>query len=433
MYTLFINSVIKNFTVLLLDQNNNLIDSNGCEDSKLFSKICAEFFFKHKDANINRIIYVNGPGLFNNLRSGYLACKAAALKFNIKNIESISSLDLLESVGLPAKISASKITDYVKINGKTIELEKDKKEEKKIFTLDILNNFDKLKFKTLTEIEYGKEPNIQKTSPAYIVLSLTLILIMISVPISIYLSNLNTQTNRIIKNSLDFEVAKSEGQLRLKEILSEFDSGTDLNNQSEAISDQMTLHYDIHSIVNEQISENLYISPFMGSGNAGENCKPFSKNITTSDPCNFHKLSSDQTLIYNIPQGFSLPQSIVTSEQFSDSPLDALLIEGNKVSKLSLTADVNDNAKFNITSNNVLSENINRALVLKMKSEFVKLKNDTLSNSLNLQFQSDKALPYIQQIATGYIEFSNSKQKIFLSQERKAIENNSELGILVSN
>lgn len=432
MYTLFINSVVKNYTILLLDQDQNLVDSFNTENSKLFAKCTAEFLFKHRNTNVSRIIYVNGPGLFNNIRSGYLACKAAALRFNLEEIQSISSLDLLNTLGFEPEISASKNTCYVKTNNQVIEKLKGDKNESIIYTIDLVNNFKNLEFKPLEKINYGKAPNIQKSSPGYIVLSLTLILIMISVPIAMYLSNLNTQTNRLIKSSIDFELAKSEGQKKLKEILINYNERDNLTGARFEINDNMTLHYDIYSEV-EQANEALYTVPFQGSGNAGENCEALNETIDEDNPCNFYKLSSSQSIIYNIPVDYPLPKQILTNFEFEEVPFTALFINNNSVEELLLGVNPENNTKIDITHQNLLSENTNTYLILHMINEYVNTSDNTLINSINVQFQSDTPLAYVSKIASGFVEFSNSKNIIKLSQERKPIENNTELGILLSN
>lgn len=432
MNTLFINSAVKNYTILLIDEDFNLIDSGSTEDPKMFSTVCSDFFFKHKDAKVNKIIYVNGPGLFNNLRSGYLASKAAALKFKVETIETISSLDLLEALGFKPSISASKNTRYVKVNNQIIEEGKDETLDSKIFTIDIINNFKNLALKPFKEINYGKPPKIQKNSPGYIVLSLTLILIMISVPIAIYLSNLNTQTSRLIKSSIDFELAKSEGQKKLKEIISNYNEGENLTGGSFELSENMTLHYNIYSEV-EAAGENFYTSPFNGSGNAGANCEALDESIDKNDPCNFYKLSSNQSIIYNIPEGYGLPKQVATNTQFNEVPFTALLINNNSVDELQLSVNQENKAKVDIAHQNLLSGNANTYLVLYLNSEFVNTASQGLTNRVNVQFQSDTRLPYVRKVASGYVEFINSKNIITLSQERKSLENNTELGILLSN
>jgi hypothetical protein len=219
---------------------------------------------------------------------------------------------------------------------------------------------------------------------------------------------------------------------KLKEIISNYNEGGNLSGQTAELPDNMILHYNIHSEV-EAAGEGFYTSPFNGSGNAGENCEALNESIDENDPCNFYKLSSNQSLIYNIPEDYGLPKQIATDFEFNEVPFTALLIDDNSVEELQLSVNQENNAKVNILHNNLLSENANTYLVLYLSSEFVNTASQGLTNRVDVQFQSDTALPYVRKVASGHVEFVNSKNIIILSQERKPLENNTELGILLSN
>jgi len=98
---LFINSVIEPYTIGVLDAEYKVLTKAQVEENaKSFRSLAVECLHQQREqiAACQTVIYVNGPGKFNDVRAGYLLAQSVSAAFPSMQLLCVRSLDLLKQV-----------------------------------------------------------------------------------------------------------------------------------------------------------------------------------------------------------------------------------------------------------------------------------------------------------------------------------------------
>ncbi len=480
---LFINSVIEPYTIGILDAEYKVLTKAQVEENaKSFRSIAVEFLHRQREqiAACQTVIYVNGPGKFNDVRAGYLLAQSVSAAFPSMQLLCVRSLDLLKQVN-PHNcfIKASKSELYTLIDGK-------------ITTIDKPDNFQATKFnlaRTGTQLSkidcsfnaeqliYGKEPNIQapKSVKAYVMLTMTLVLIMVSVPLALMLSNLNTQSKRLISASMDLENATLIGTPKLKQeasLLQKDGTTQNVNIDVIEIDDRYKLtvqHIEVNDIpqiptrrADEQNQENeapsfdeaktgtpidfanpdfernegdnlIYTMPAHGSGNTLDTCKPMHYYPMEHD-CNYWNLTSDESLvmpIYGNP--FPLELNIKADLLGNNLPFELMILNENGDTAILEPEDNVNTHKFRLLQQNLLSDGINSFLIVRFNEKYPKLSDNKRTNQLKIQLRSHNPMTYIRNFTFGQIYDIRLSKSFNISQIVHPAIFDGDLGILHQN